>query len=370
MSEPRPVKAGLIGCGTISAAYLRNSRTFPVLEITACSDLLLDRAQARAKEFGVPKACTVEELLADPEIEIIINLTIPAVHAEVGISALEAGKHVYSEKPLAIELEDGKRLLEVARERGLRVGCAPDTFLGGGHQTCRKLVDDGVIGEPIGATAFVASHGPENWHPDPDFLYQRGAGPLFDMGPYYLTALTNLIGPMRRVASSAKITFPERTITSKEKYGQKIIVNAPTYVAGVLDFDNGAIGTILTSFDVWAHSLPRIEIYGTKGSLSVPDPNGFGGPVRIRLADDSEWRDVPLTHDYITQFRGVGVADMAQAIRSDRPHRASGELAYQVLETMHALVDSSDQDKHIELQSRGDRPAALPVGLTEGVLDE
>ncbi|MDQ3854875.1 MAG: Gfo/Idh/MocA family oxidoreductase [Chloroflexota bacterium] len=364
-----PMKVGLIGCGTISGAYLRSGRAFEVMEVVACSDIILERAQARAAEFGVPKACTPEELLQDPEIEIVVNLTIPAVHAEVSIAALQAGKHVYSEKPLAIELEDGRKVLEAALERGLRVGCAPDTFLGGGQQTCRKLVDDGVIGEPVGASAFMLSHGPENWHPDPAFLYAHGAGPLFDMGPYYLTAMANLIGPIRRITGSTRITFPERTITSQPRYGEQIVVDAPTYIAGVLDFQNGAIGTMITTFDVWASQLPRIEIYGTKGTLSVPDPNTFGGPVRMKLEGDEDWREVPLTHGYTKQGRGLGVADMAQAIRSGRPHRASGELAYQVLEAMHAFVTASDEGRHVELSSRGDRPAPLPVGLPAGVLD-
>ncbi|MDQ3327962.1 MAG: Gfo/Idh/MocA family oxidoreductase, partial [Chloroflexota bacterium] len=233
MSHVSPVRAGIVGTGTISDVYFRAGRTFEVLDIVACADLFPERARAKSNQHGVAKAYSTDELLADPDIELVINLTIPKAHAEVGLAALQAGKHVYSEKPLALSREDGQALLETARETGLLVGCAPDTFLGGGLQTCRKLIDDGVIGEPIGATAFMMSHGHESWHPDPAFYYDVGGGPMFDMGPYYLTALISLIGPMRRVTGSARVTFPERTITSQPRAGTTIPVRAPTHVAGV-----------------------------------------------------------------------------------------------------------------------------------------
>ncbi len=365
-----PVKVGVIGCGNISGVYCEASTTFDILEIIACADLVLDRARAVAAEYQIPKACSVEELLADPEIEIVLKLTVPNAHAEVALAALEAGKHVYNEKPLATTREDGYRLLTMAQERGCLLGCAPDTFLGGGLQTCRKLIDDGWIGAPVAATAFMMCHGHENWHPDPEFYYQFGGGPMFDMGPYYLTALIHLMGPVRRVTGSARITFPERVITSQPKYGTRVAVEVPTHVAGVLDFVNGAVGTIVTSFDVWAARLPYIEVYGTGGTLSVPDPNGFGGPVLIRRADANEWSEVPLTHGYIRQSRGVGVADMAYALRSGRPHRASGDLAYHVLDIMQAFHQASQEGRHIELISTCHRPAPLPLGLAEGTLDE
>ncbi len=364
------VKIGIIGAGTISGAYLENGETFEALEIISIADIVVDRARQKATEYNVPKACTPDELLADPDVELVINLTIPSVHAEVGLAALEAGKHVYSEKPLATEREDAQRLLATAKERGLLVGCAPDTFLGGGLQTCQKALDDGLIGEPIGATAFMMGHGPEGWHPDPYFFYQPGAGPMFDMGPYYLTALATLIGPMRRVTGSARITFPERTITNEAKFGEKIPVNTPTHIAGVMDFENGAVGTIITSFDVWASRLPRIEIYGTEGTLGVPDPNGFGGPVLLRRANDSDWTELPIEHHYTKGSRGVGTADMCHALRSGRPHRASGDLAYHVLDLMHAFHDASREGRHVEVTSRFERPSALPLGLPVGVLDD
>ncbi|MBT5874925.1 MAG: Gfo/Idh/MocA family oxidoreductase [Candidatus Latescibacteria bacterium] len=365
-----PVKVGVVGCGTISSIYFQIGPEFKVLDIVACADLFVDKAREQAKKFGIPKACTVDELMADPEIQIVINLTIPAAHAEVGMAALAAGKSVYNEKPLSVTREDGKRMVDLARKNNVRIGGAPDTFLGGGIQTCRKLIDDGVIGEPIAATAFMMGHGHESWHPDPDFYYQPGGGPMFDMGPYYLTALTNLIGPVSRVSGSTRVTFPERKITSEPKKGETITVNVPTHVAGILDFQNGAIGTIITSFDVWAHACPRIEIYGSEGSMSVPDPNSFGGPVKIRKPGDDVWQDVPLTHGYSENSRAVGVADMAYALQSGRPHRASGDLTYHVLDIMHAVHDASSEGRHIDLTSGCERPAALPTGLAPYTLDE
>lgn len=364
----QPAKVGIIGCGAISGIYFQAGRTFEMLDIVACADLIRERAEAKAKEFGC-KAVTVEELLADPEIEIVLNLTIPNAHASIAQAAVEAGKSVHNEKPLTITREEGRKLLATAKEKGVRVGCAPDTFMGAGIQTCRKLIDDGVIGEPIAATAFMMCHGHEGWHPDPEFYYKVGGGPMFDMGPYYLTALVNLIGPVKRVSGSTRITFPERVIGSEPKKGQVIKVDVPTHVAGLMEFANGAIGTIITSFDVWAAELPRIEIYGTKGTLSVPDPNGFGGPVRVFLPQEG-WKEVSLTHGYEENSRGIGVADMAYALRSGRKHRASGELAYHVLDIMHAFHDASDQGKRVDLESTCERPAALPVGLKPGTLDE
>jgi len=356
-------KIGIIGCGNISAVYFRAGQLFRNLEVIACADLIPERARARAEEFGVPKACAVEELLADPDVEIVVNLTVPKAHAPLCLAALEAGKHVHVEKPLAVNRADGKQIVERARAKGLLVGAAPDTFLGGGLQTCRKLIDDGWIGTPVGATAFMLCHGHETWHPDPAFYYEVGGGPMFDMGPYYLTALVSLLGPVRRLTGSTRITFPERTITSQPRYGTRIKVETPTHIAGIMDFASGAIGTILTSFDVWHANLPCIEIYGTEGSLGVPDPNGFGGPVRIRRAGASEWSEVPLTHGFTEQSRGIGVADMASALDAGRPHRANGDLAYHVLDIMEGFHDSSREGRHYELASTCERPAPLPMGL-------
>ncbi len=365
----KKAKVGVVGCGNISGIYFKNGKWLDSIEIVACADLVPERARAKAAEFGIPRSCTVEELLADPEIEIVINLTIPIAHAEVALAALEAGKCVYNEKPLAITRADGRKMLDLAKSKGLLVGGAPDTFMGGGLQTCRKLIADGAIGEPVAVSAFMLCHGHESWHPDPEFYYKVGGGPMFDMGPYYVTALVSLIGPIRRVTGSARITFPERTITSQPKNGTKINVDVPTHVAGVMDFANGAVGTLVTSFDVWSHRMPNIEIYGTEGSLGVPDPNSFGGPVLLRKPGDKDWSDIPLTHIYAENSRGLGVADMAYALRSGRPARASGELAYHVLDVMHAFHDASRDGRHVELTS-GYRPAPLPVGLEHGKLDE
>jgi predicted dehydrogenase len=364
------VKVGIIGCGNISGIYFKNMcEVFEVLEVVAAADLVAERAEAAAKEHKGVAAMTVEELLAERDIDIVVNLTIPKAHAEVALAAVEAGKCVHNEKPLTITREDGRRLLKSAKAKGVLVGGAPDTFMGAGIQTCRKLIDDGWIGEPVAATAFMTCHGHESWHPDPEFYYKAGGGPMFDMGPYYLTALVNLIGPVKRVTGSARASFAERLITSQPKYGTRIKVDVPTHVAGVMDFANGAVGTIITTFDVWRAELPRIEVYGTEGSLSVPDPNGFGGPVKVQRGS-GEWAETPLTHGYAENSRGIGVADMAYAVRSGRRHRASGELTYHVLDVMHAFHDASREGRHVELESTCERPAALPMGIRKGTLDE
>lgn len=368
--EGLPVKVGVVGCGNISDVYLENARTFEAIEIVACADRLSERAEAQAASFSIPRACTFDQLLEDREIAIVLNLTTPDAHAAIALAALEAGKSVYNEKPLAIDRTHGRRILQTARAKRLRVGCAPDTFLGGAQQTARKLIDDGGIGEPVGATAFMMCHGHEHWHPDPEFLYQLGGGPMFDMGPYYLTALINLLGPVRRVTGAARATFPQRTIFSAPKRGKTINVQTPTHIAGVLEFASGAIATIVTSFDVWHAEVPFIEVYGSTGSLSLPDPNWFGGPLRLRGSDDDEWRDVPLAFGYVENDRGLGLADLAHALRSGRAHRASGELAMHVLDTMHGLLDAANEGRHVELTSWCARPAVVRGGLPTGRLDD
>jgi predicted dehydrogenase len=360
-----PVKVGVIGCGNISGIYLKNctrqDAPFDSLDVVACADLDMARAQAKAAEFGIPNTMTAAELLADPDIEIVLNLTTPPAHAEIAQAALEAGKSVYNEKPLAIRREDGRALLALAEEKGLLVGGAPDTFMGAGLQTCHKLIDDGAIGKPVSAVAFMVCHGHESWHPDPEFYYKVGGGPMFDMGPYYLTALVSLIGPVQRVAGMTQITFPERVITSQPKAGTRITVDVPTHVAGMLEFADGAVGTILTSFDVWASELPLIEIHGTEGTLAVSDPNQFHGPVRVRRMRETAWQDVPLTHAHAENSRGLGVADMAAALRTGTSQRASGALTYHVLDIMHAIHDAAAQGRYIDLDSGVARPDPLPA---------
>jgi len=369
MASTTPTKIGIIGCGNISGIYFKAGKTFSNLEIAACADLDIERAKAKAEENDVPKACTPDELLADPNIEIVVNLTIPSAHHSVCKAALNAGKHVYVEKPLTVTRDEGQELVELAVSKGLRIGGAPDTFLGGGLQTCRKLIDDGWIGEPVAATAFMMGRGHESWHPAPEFYYKAGGGPMFDMGPYYLTALVHLLGPIRRVTGSARASFAERTITSQPLAGTKITVDIPTHIAGVLDFANGAVGTIITSFDVYGTGFPPIVIYGTHGTLMVPDPNNFGGPVSVRTNRHKDTFEVPLTHGFSDNSRGVGVADMAQAIRSGRPHRASGDLALHVLEAMHGFHDASEMGVHYAMKTAPPRPAPFPLGLPADSVD-
>jgi predicted dehydrogenase len=359
---------GIIGCGNISDAYLKAASSFPILDIKALADIRPEAAEARASQFGL-KAMPVEDLLADPAIEIIVNLTIPAAHVEVGTSALSAGKHVYSEKPLGLSTAEARPLLELAKVKGLRVGCAPDTFLGGSHQTCRKLVDDGAIGEFLAGTAFFMCPGHERWHPNPAFYYAKGGGPMLDMGPYYLTALVNLLGPVARVSGAATRARAERVITSEPLAGTKIPVEVATHVAGTLEFVSGATVSIVMSFDVARHRHRPIELYGTEGSLSIPDPNRFFGAIELATAT-KDWTEQPTEHSFASgNYRSIGVADMAHAIRSGRPHRASGELAFHVLEVMEAFQLSSERGAHVAIASRPERPAMLAVAPPPGSLD-
>jgi predicted dehydrogenase len=254
---------------------------------------------------------------------------------------------------------EGKQMLAAARAKGLLVGGAPDTFLGAGFQTVRELIDAGAIGAPVGANAFMMSRGHEHWHPNPVFYYKAGGGPMFDMGPYYLTAMVSLLGPVRRVTGTTRIMRPQRTITSQPRYGEIIDVDVPTHVAGLLDFAAGPIGMIMTTFDVQASGLPWIEIYGTKGTISAPDPNTFGGPVKLRRTDDKEWEEIPITRPYATNSRGIGLAGMAEALRTGAPHRASGELAYHVLDLMFAIHEASDRGCHVDVESTCVRPQPM-----------
>lgn len=362
------VKIGIIGCGNISPVYFKAARRMQVLQLVGCADMVLERAQARAKEFDT-QAFTVDELIAHPEVQIIINLTIPAAHGDIGLRVLQAGKSVYNEKPLAATREQAREMLELAAARGVLVGGAPDTFMGAGLQTCRRLIDDGIIGKPIHANAWFIGGGPEPWHPDPEFFYAPGGGPMFDMGPYYVTALVTLLGAARRVSGATAAAYAERTIGSGPKKGNKINVQIPTHVTGVIDFEGGAIGTLVASFDAGAGDL-GITIYGTEGTMIVPDPNTFGGPVKVKRKGFKDFAEANLTHSYADQSRGLGVADMAYALQSRRAHRASGALAYHVLDVMHSIHDASRDGRHIAMASGIARPTPLPSGLQDGVLDE
>ena len=357
-----PLRVGLIGCGNISDVYFKNAKLFSdCLEIVACASRTVAKAHAKAAEYGC-KGSTVEELLADPGIDIALNLTNPTAHTEVNLQALRAGKHVYCEKPFATIYRDGLKVAKEAAKRKLRVGSAPDTVLGGGIQTCRKLIDDGAIGKPIAATANLLNHGSEHWHPNPVFTYQPGGGPLFGSGPYYLGALATLLGPAKNISAFAKTSFKERLISSQPLKGKKIKVTTPTHLIGLVEYAQGTMATVTNSFDVWSHHSPLIEIYGTEGSLLCPDPNQFNGDVLLWTRKTQEWQKVPLTHDG-DSGRILGLAEMVMAIHESRPHRASVEVALHVVEMMEAFHVSARTGKKIVLKSTCRQPRAMPVGL-------
>ena len=343
---------GIIGCGNISDIYIKNlSKLFPNINLIACSDIDMSKAKEKEKTYNI-KTLSVEDLIKSTDIEIIVNLTTPDAHKEVCESVLLAGKHVYVEKPLALNKEDGKYLLSLAKSKNLILGCAPDTFLGGSIQTCIKLIHDGWIGEVIGCNAFMLIHGHESWHPDPEFYYKKGGGPMFDMGPYYLTAIVKMIGPISKVTSMTKKSFEKRKITSTKKYGQTIDVEIPTHLISLLEFEQGAIGQITTSFDVWGTQLPFIEVYGTKGSLSVPDPNQFSGKIKLCTKNDSEFKEIPTLYNFTDNSRGLGVFNMVSAINGEGKHETSGHLAYHILEIIESIHISAEQKKIIEIESR------------------
>jgi len=354
-------KIGIAGVGNISKIYLDNLTGMFAgrVKLIAVSDIVFERAEKAASDYHLQAFRSVDEMLNNASIDMVLNITPPKVHYEVALAVVRAGKHVYNEKPICTKREEAAEVLKTASEKGVRVGGAPDTFLGAGIQTCRKLIDDGWIGEPVAANAVMMSHGPEHWHPAPEFFYKDGGGPMFDMGPYYITALVNLLGPVTRVCGSARISVPERVITNQQRYGEIIKVEVPTHIAGVLDFTCGAVGTLVTSFDVYTHSLPCIEIYGTEGALKVPDPNTFGGPVYVRRFREPEWSQIPLVKKYPENSRGLGITEMAEAIEGNRPHRASSDLTFHVLDIMHGVHDASASGKYCKLKSKCKKPEAL-----------
>lgn len=351
---PDPLRVGLVGCGNISDIYIANADNIGGYRITACADIDPDRARAKADQHDLPRACTLEDMLDDPEIDLILNLTPPGAHAQIGLAALEAGKHLYNEKPLAIDLADATRMLDLAERSGLLVGCAPDTILGAGYATCRRLLREGAIGEPVAAVGFMMCKGPELWHPDPAFFYRRGAGPLFDMGPYYLSALVSLFGPIRRVAALNRVTLAERVIVSEPNKGQVIPVETPTHVSATLEFDAGPVATLVMSFDVWTHAMPPIEVFGAEGTLTAPDPNGFGGPIHLRRRDEPERDEQPLDPGHAENSRGLGIRELAAAIARGDTRARSGRLALHVLEAMHAILRSGETGQAVELRTRAE----------------
>lgn len=356
---------GIIGCGNISTAYLKLAPLFKSLEMRAVADMNMDAANARAEEFGV-RALSVDELLAADDIDIVVNLTIPDAHFAVSKSILEAGKHVYSEKPVVLTFDEGRQLSDLSAAKGLRIGSAPDTFLGGAHQQARSLIDEGAVGKIIAGTCHVMGHGMEHWHPNPDFFYQPGAGPILDIGPYYVTNLIQLIGPVEKVVSLATTTFKERIISSEPRKGEKVPVNTPTNIHALLQFKNGATVTLSASWDIWAHRHANMELYGEDGSLFVPDPNFFGGTVEM-AGEDGEIKPVEQSdHPFGVRnqgdnanYRTAGLADMATAIMEDRPHRCSMELALHSVDVMTAILKSGETGAFVEMSTTCERPAAL-----------
>jgi len=358
----KKTKIGIVGCGDISGIYLTNITGMfkDTLEIAGVCDLIDERAQNAVEKYNLPKKYKdMHELFADPEVDIVLNLTRPYEHFDVNMAAIAAGKHVYAEKPLGATLEEGIKTRDAAEKKGVLLGGAPDTFLGAGIQTCRKLIDDGYIGKPIAATAFWACRGHESWHPDPAFYYQFGGGPMLDMGPYYVTALVSLLGAVDSVSGMTKRAFDTRLVTSQPKHGEIVDVEVQTFVTGNLAFANGAIGTLMVSYDVHANNLPIIEIYGTEGTLSVPDPNHFDGPVKLYRPEKKEFLEIPVVFDYPTNSRGLGVADMAKSITSKEKPRAGVDLTFHVLEIMTAFERSCADKKQVDISTKPDRPAPM-----------
>ncbi|HEY8596601.1 MAG TPA: Gfo/Idh/MocA family oxidoreductase [Devosiaceae bacterium] len=361
---------GIIGCGNISTAYLQLAPLFRDIEIRAVADMVPAAAKARAEEFGV-RAESVDALLGDPEIDVVVNLTIPAAHYQVTRQIVSAGKHAYSEKPLVLALEEGQDLKAEAERRGVQVGCAPDTFLGGAHQQARSLIDSGAIGRVTSGTCHVMGHGMEAWHPNPDFFFKPGAGPVLDIGPYYVANLIQLIGPVKRVMAMSSMAETERTILSQPRAGEKIKVETPTTIHAILEFHNGAIITLGTSWDVWAHGHDNMELYGTEGSLFVPDPNFFGGELMLAGRDGRKAAVEPWAHPLgkpnwerkegppFANYRSAGLADMMSAVRSGKTPRCSLSVTLHGVDVMTSILRSGETGDAITLATTCERPAPL-----------
>lgn len=370
---------GIIGCGNISTTYLTFAPLFKSLALRAVSDINMEAAQARATEYGV-RAETVADLLAASDIDVIVNLTIPAVHYAVTRRILEAGKHAYSEKPLVLSLDEGRALRDLADAKGLRIGSAPDTFMGGAHQLARAAIDAGKIGRVIGGTCHIMGHGMEHWHPNPDFFYQPGGGPILDMGPYYITNLIQLIGPVSAVSAMTAQTFPERTIANGARTGQVVPVDTATNIHALLEFANGVIVTLGASWDIWKHQHQNMEIYGAEGTLYVPDPNFFGGAVQMTGSDDVMAELPGWDHPFgrpnakdgagaeRANYRCAGLADMATAIAEGREHRCNIDLAVHVVDVMTSILASGDNREWVEMTTTCERPAALSPDQAQALL--
>lgn len=367
-----PIRVGIIGVGNVLNQYLDKIGVHPDVDVVALADVNAEAVAARAAEYGVAKALSPDELLADPDVELVLNLTPPKLHAPVTLQAIAAGKHVLSEKPFATSLDEARQILDAAREAGVKVGSAPTTFLGSGMQTSRKLIDDGWIGRPVAAFASFACRGYEHWHPNVDPFYSPGAGPMLDIGPYLITNLVNVFGPAKRVAASA----PRSSATRPRPDGQggyagEIEIRTPTTVTGTIDFESGAVATVIVSWDVWNHNLPHLEIYGTGGSIAAPNPDHFTGAPVLRRGEprdlsldmtppgEGDWRETPITHRD-DAYRGIGLAEFGHAIRAGVEPRTGGPFAYHVLEILLAFETSSELGRHVEIESTCERPRPLP----------
>jgi predicted dehydrogenase len=356
LNRTAPMRIGMIGCGVISRQYLQTFDTLPDVELVAVADLDRARAEAAAEGRDGVRVLTVDELIEDPDVDTVLNLTIPAAHAEVDLRAIAAGKNVYSEKPFAVTTQEGAAVLEAAAEAGVLTGSAPDTVLGTGTQTARAAIDDGVIGTPIAAMATMVTPGHERWHPQPDFYYTPGGGPLLDMGPYYIHSLVTLLGPVSAVIGASSRQRTERTIGSGPREGEVIPVTTDTHVTGVLIHESGVLSTLVMSFDAVATTIHPIEIHGTTGTLAVPDPNRFDGEVTVRRLQGEGWETLPESAGYVETARGIGLQDMA--VRGAEL-RASGELGQHVLEVMNAVLESSSSGARVDISSTVERPAAV-----------
>lgn len=402
MKNNQPVKVAMIGVGAISGIYLQNiTNTFREIELIGLCDLIPERAEQGAayvkgeieKGAQAPQPKIYRDMLEafeDPEVEVVLNLTRPYEHFEVTKQALLHGKHVYSEKPLGVDMEEANELIALAEQKGLLLGGAPDTFLGAGIQTARRLIDDGMIGDLVGASCAMVCHGHETWHPDPEFYYKRGGGPMLDMGPYYITALVQLLGEAKGVMGMTKKSFSQRLITSEPHHGETIDVDVDTYLAGNIEFSSGAIAQVFTTFDVHYTAQARFEVYGTKGSLTVPDPNTFGGPVLLLRPEDAAaapktdpglarhgvpdfyagWKEIPLLYDYAENSRGLGLADLCKALRTGREYRANYQQQRHVLELMTGFSRSCETKTYLPMQTRYTPTAPMKNNPMHGVLDD
>lgn len=360
MGEPvSTLRVGVIGAGAISGQYSKTLARLPHLPVTSIADLSQERAEALAAQHPGARVESVEQLLAADDVDLVLNLTIPAVHGTIALAAASAGKHVYGEKPLALTVDEGRAVLAAADGAGVRVGCAPDTVLGTGIQTARALVDAGRIGAPLAATAFMTTPGHERWHPDPEFLYRPGGGPLFDMGPYYLTSLVHLLGPVAGVTGVTTRPSQSRVIGSGPRAGTAFDVEVDTHVTGLLVHSSGAVSTLVMSFDIWAANLPRIEVHGSAGSLSVPDPNTFAGDVALYTSETPEWQTIAPEAGYQDGGRGIGIADLAQALGSGQEHRVSGELSLHVLDVMETFLQAAREGRTLPIATQVERPAPV-----------